>query len=354
METIFRHAKFQAPLAVWRSRISSIWRAGFRLANQYQPLSEAETATVKGGDVFFKGDALLNVGPERVQTRLIFAQPRPIVEEVDNLVVTPAGAGFVDGVLYEKYSACKPGLRLFLGAHKPVKTVSSGFFVQSEHIDTFGDWTSEYLAPLARVGGIDGPVFLPAIMTPKPYVVRDAARLGIDFTGITAPLRIEKAKVVRQPKVIRYWAREDVLALKKLLNVDAPAPAPGSMVYLSRYDEPSEVAMRSHPSLAIEAIVKARGGKVVRAGEARLEDYRALAHSAETVLLDHGSAGYNMVYWNPRRVIEFVSDAWWMNSFLMFADAAGVKDYTIIRSDFGAPGDVAARTAAALDLPIET
>ena len=37
-------------------------------------------------------------------------------------------------------------------------------FVQSEHTDTFGDWMSEYLGPLARAGAIDAPLFLPAAM----------------------------------------------------------------------------------------------------------------------------------------------------------------------------------------------
>ena len=125
------------------------------------------------------------------------------------------------------------------------------------------------------------------------------------------------------------------------------------MVYLSRYGEESEVAQRTHPNLAIEELVKARGGRVLRAAETDLADYLSAAQDAETVLLDHGSAGYNMIYWCPRRVIEFASDAWWMNSVLMFADAMGVNDYTIIRSSLGSPENVAAKTAAALDQPLE-
>ena len=354
MKSLFTHAKFQAPLATLRSRISDIWRTGFAAAGRYRPLSAADIATVKGSDVPYKGDIPLGGGNLRFQTRLRFKIPRPPYEVVDNLIVTPAGAGWKGGVLYERYSASKPGLRMLAGNHAPVKTVSEGFFIQSEHTDTFGDWTSEYLSPLARVGEINAPVFLPAAMAQRSYVQRDAKRLGIDFTAITEPLHIKKARVVRQSKVIRYWTHEELDAYRKFLNTAPPEPAPGSMVYLSRHGEASEVAVRTHPNEAVEAVVRARGGLVLRTGETDLEGYLAAANSAETVLLDHGSAGYNMVYWRAKRLIEFASDDWWMNSFVMFAHASGVRDITIIRSDLGTGEAVAAKTAAALDQPIET
>jgi hypothetical protein len=59
-----------------------------------------------------------------------------------------------------------------------------------------------------------------------------------------------------------------------------------------------------------------------------------------------------MVYWNPRRAIEFVSDDWWVNAFLFFADSIGVKDYTIICSDRGDVNDVLKRVECALDRPL--
>lgn len=194
---------------------------------------------------------------------------------------------------------------------------------------------SEYLAPLARIGAVDAPVYLPARFAAKPYVRRDAARLDIDFEPIHAPLLIEKASVVRQPKAVRYWTAEDVRALRAMLNVSPPSPEQGSLLYLSRHDEPSEVAVRSHECLLVEEMVRQRGGKVLRTGTASLEDYLKAASDVETLLFDHGSAAYNMVYWQPKRVVEFVSDDWWMNSFLFFSDAIGVHDYTIIRGDLG-------------------
>lgn len=353
MKSLLTRAEFQAPAAKFRSRISGVWRALYLLNNRYCPFTKEETATREADRVPFKGDIPIHAGSMHFQNRLVFRQARPAFEAVADLVVTPVGASWKNGILYEKYSAGKPGLRMLASANRPAREVPAGIFIQSEHTDTFGDWTSEYLAPLARLETIDAPVYLPASLASKPYVKRDSERLGIEFIAIDAPIKIRRAKVVPQPKYIRYWGAEDVAALQQLLGTNRSAPAQGSMVYLSRYGEASEVAQRTHPSLAIEELVKARGGRILRAAETDLADYLSAAQDAETVLFDHGSAGYNMIYWRPRRIIEFASDAWWMNAFLMLADAMGVNDYTIIRSSLGSPEEVAAKTAAALDLPIE-
>ncbi len=354
MAQIFNHAKFLAPVVRWRSRISSIWRAGFAIMGRYAPISASGMATKKSDDVYFKGDIPVKAGSKQMQTRLFFTQPRPAFEEVENLIVTPQGGGWKDGVFYEKYSACKPGLRMLRENIKPTHEIPSAYFIQSAHAYTFGDWFSEYLAALANLGLLDAPLCLPAKLAAKPYVQRDVKRLEIEVIVVNSPIRIGIAKVLRQPKFIRYWRETDVVQLERFLRIKPVEPVPGSIVYLSRFGEISEVAERDHPNHEIEALVKARGGYVLRTAGATLTDYIKAASSAETVLLDHGSAGYNMVYWQPRRVIEFVSDDWWLNAFLMFADAKGVKDYTIVRSDLGSPEDVAARTACALDLPIET
>lgn len=330
-----QHAKVRAPLAIARDRVGSFWRRLFGAIGRYRPLSAGETACVEGDAVSFKGDIPVHAGSAYQQQRLHFKQSRPAFETVDDLVVTPEGAGWTNGVLFEKYSASKPGLRRFIGDRRPVETAPRGFVIQSEHIDTFGDWMSEYLAPLAGVDCIDAPVFLPARFASKPYVHRDAARLNIDFRTVHAPLLIEKAFVVRQPKVVRYWTTEDTDRLRKFLKVASTQPDPGSLLYLSRHEEASEVAVRSHESLLVEEIVRQRGGMVLRTSAASLEDYLIAASNVETLLFDHGSAAYNMVYWRPKRVVEFVSDDWWMNSFLFFSDAIGVRDYTIIRGDLG-------------------
>ena len=352
MFSFFRHAKFRAPLARLRNVFGVCWRTSFAMLGRYRPMRADEMAYSVHDAVPFKGDIPQRSGGVHSQQRLSFREQRPALEAVENLIVTPLGGGWKDGTLYERYSSCRPGLRMLAGPPKPITEVDSGYFIQSEHTDTFGDWMSEYLSPLSHLESIDGPVYLPRAMADKPYVKRDAERLNINFVGVEGALLIRNAQVVRQRRCIRYWRHDDVTALRKLIAANPEAPAPGSLVYLSRHGEASEVANRTHPNLLIEALVRRRGGVVLRTSQASYEDYLNAASEAETVLFDHGSAGYNMVYWRSRRVIELVSDAWWMNSFLFFADALGIRDYSLICSDRGSPDDVASRIERALDAPI--
>lgn len=352
MNALYRHAKFQAPVAQLRDRVSSIWRGAGSVLNFYERMLSEEKEVVEGDVAPFKGDIPLGAGDTHNQISLNFARPRPVMERVENLVVTPEGAGWKDGRLVERYSASKPGLRMLAGKRRPDRVAPKGYFVQSEHTDTFGDWMSEYLSPLAHLPEITAPVYLPRALARKPYVRRDGERTGIEFTEIEAPILIRDAIVVRQQRFIRYWREKDVEALSRLLSVRAVTPKQGSMLYLSRHGEVSEVADRTHPSLMVEEIVKERGGVVLRTKDASLEKYLEAAQWAETILFDHGSAAYNMIYWSPRRAIEFASDAWWMNSFLFFANASGVKDYTLICTDRGNLDSVRDRINAALDAPI--
>jgi capsular polysaccharide biosynthesis protein len=148
-------------------------------------------------------------------------------------------------------------------------------------------------------------------------------------------MRIRQAKVLRQQKYFVHFPRNEIETLRAFLGFEQAEPAPRGIVYLSRKNEVSEVANRVYPNEIIETIVEARGGRIIRTAGAPLEEYGLAASDAETVIFDHGSAIYNSLRWRPIRVVEIVSDAWWNNAFLMFADAMGVTDYTIIRGDLG-------------------
>lgn len=316
-----------------RGRASGVIRGAMRQMGRFEPMSHGETALVRRDPVSFQGDIPIRAGEENTQYRIEFETPRPLFEDVENLIVTPDGAGWSDGVLYERYSAAPPSPRMMVRRPSPERVVETGITVQSTHADTFGDWMSEYLAPLAGLDRIDAPVFLPAFMARKSYAKRDMARTGVAYETIDAPVLIRRAKVVRQPKYMRYWSAGHVIALRRFLKASPPLPRPGSLIYLSREKEESEIAIRSHPHNEIANVIEAHGGKIIRTANAALETFVDAGAEAETVVMDHGSAGYNMLYWRPRRVIELVSDDWWINAFLFFSHAIGVRDYTIIRSD---------------------
>ena len=349
---MLRHAKIQSPLAKARSALSGVWRNIFARLGRYTSISNQRRKLVPVDEVCFRGDIPIHAGNEQKQTRLAFAQAPPPFEDVKDLVVTPIGAGFVDGVLYEKYSAEKPGLRALVSGGAPTKTIDRAYFVQAEHRDTFGDWMAEYLTPLACLGNIDAPVLLPETLAARSYVQRDMSRFDIAFDAITERTLIKNARVVRQSRFVRYWTQGETTALRSLLKADPPAPDPGSIIYLSRYGEKSNVAERTHPNLIAEKVVRAHGGKVLRTADAGLSDYLDAAQSAETVVFDHGSAGYNMIYWQPKRVIEVVTDDWWLNAFVFFADAIGVPDYGIIRSDLGGDARVEKKLKELLAAPL--
>lgn len=331
-----------------------------KLVGLYKPMSPAEKAIVQSQNpedkISFKGDAPIFIPNGKCeQIRQIYKVPRPPFETVTDLVVTPEGAGWKDGALHERYSSSIPGFRMLLSLPpRPVAEVAEGIFVQASFLGSFGDWGAEFLAGLAQLDAIDAPVFLPSRLASRSYVRRDAKRLGFEIVSVDEPLLIRKAKVVRQQKYIRFWRKEEVEQYRRLLKVDLSDPIPGSILYLSRHGDTQAVYDRTYPNAAIEAVVKDHGGMVLRTGDASLEDYLAVAQYAETLIFDHGSAAYNMLYWRPRRIIEFASDQHWMNAFVNFSDAVGVRDYTIIRSDLGSPEDVAAKTAAVLGQPIET
>lgn len=354
MRLSLSNARFQAPLAEARNRVSNIWRWLLHIAGRYRPIPRDEKAITLAETVTFKGDAPQWIeGGAMEQGRLEFCIPRPDFENVDNLVVTPKGAGWKDGVLYQRYCASEPGLRMMLDPHKPEANVDEGYFIQSAHNDTYGDWMSEYLCALARCAPITAPLYLPAEIANRSYVKRDLKTLGIEYVSIDRPTLIRKAVVLRQKKFFVHFPPEEIQQLKRFLNVDPPAARPGSVLYLSRRGERSEVADRVYPHAPVEAVVKARGGRVLLTAEASFDDYRAAAAEAETVIFDHGSAIYNALFWRTRRFIEIASTDWWNNAFLMLANAYGVKDYTIVNGV--ADGETVSRKIeTALAAPIET
>ncbi|WDI32649.1 hypothetical protein PUV54_05495 [Hyphococcus flavus] len=319
-----------------RGRIGSFFRLFFTATQRYAPFNPRDTELKLAQKIHFSGDAPVQIESRACeQGRMVFARERPESEDVKNLVVTPNGGGWVGSRCYERYSASAPGLRVLLGHRSPAEAYETGYWVQSAHKDTYGDWVSEYLSAIIRHEPLNAPLFLPAELASRPYVCRDLARLAVDFVSVDRPMKIKNATVLRQQKYFVHFRRRDVAALRKVFAPPCEPPSPGSLVYLSRYGEVSEVADRQYPNEIVERVVADCGGRVIRTADAHPETYRAAALEADTVVFDHGSAFYNALGWRPRKVIEIVSDGWWNNAFVMLADAMGIEDYTIIRGDLG-------------------
>lgn len=319
-----------------RRNVSSIWRRLFAAVGRYRPMPLMETEVLFQDRCAFKGDPPVQIlDGAHEQGRMAFRRPRPAFEEAADLVVTPSGGAWREGCFEERFSAGRPGLRRLMENRRPVEMTAEAVVIQSAHNDTYGDWVSEYLVPVLRTSPLSAPLLLPKAIAAKPFTSRDLAALGIEWRAIDRPIRIAKARVLRQQKFFVHFTVEEARLLRGFFG-EAAAPArAGGLVYLSRFGEVSDVADRRYPNSAVEKFVKSRGGCVIRTATAAREDYEAAAKHAETVIFDHGSAFYNTIGWPVRRVVELVADAWWNNAFLMLADAAGTRDYTIIRVDLG-------------------
>jgi hypothetical protein len=319
-----------------RGRIGDVWRALFTALGRYEPITSDRKDLVLSDRISFSGDVPVQIADGRhEQGRMVFRQKRPECEEAQNLVVTPSGAGWAKGRLYECYSAGAPGIRNFFKDRHAAEAVPKGYHVQSAHKDTYGDWVSEYLCAILRQEKFDAPLFLPREFAQRDYVTRDLEALGVDWRPIERPLKIKSATVLRQQKHFVHFGPADVEILGKMFSLLAAEAKKGGVIYLSRKGEISEVAQRYYPHDIIEQVVEAHGGRIIRTAKATCEDYRRAAPHAETVIFDHGSAYYNSLRWPVRRAIEIVSDDWWNNAFLMLSDARGIRDYTIIRGDLG-------------------
>ena len=285
MGFLLDHAKLQVPIAILRNHISGIWRLLFKWTGQYQPIPREELSFHLDEEIFFKGDCPLQIeGGVNVQGRMKFDVPRSVMEEVSDLLVTPQGAAWIGPMLYERYSASSPGLRMFLSRGKPQEIYKSGYFIQSVHRNTYGDWVSEYLGALARVGKLDAPLFIPENLAVKPYVQRDLSELGIEYIAIRHPIQIERAKVLRQQKHFVHFPASEIGDLRSFLQLAPQTPEPGTIVYLSRRGEGSEVAVRDYPNEIVEQFVMKRGGLVLLTKDASRGDYMRAASQAETVI----------------------------------------------------------------------
>lgn len=339
--------------AMARGAAAGVVRSVYARLGRFHPIPPEEKALKLEKTIRFKGDKPIQIkGADNIQGRMVFRNNRPLMEEVDRLVVTPLGGAWRDNQFYERYSTRAPGLRLLTENARPEKKVAYGYVIQSAHADTYGDWVSEYLGALARVERLDAPLYLPSFLTARAYAARDLAQLGVSYAPIDKPVLIEKAKVLRQQKHFVHFTPDEAAGLKKFWRPGPPSPAPGGVVYFSRHGEASEVAQRTYPSRLVEDIVAARGGHVLRTANASRETYDAAAPFAETLIFDHGSALYNAINWPVKRVVEIISDQWWNNAFLMMADALGINDYTIIRGDLG-DAHVQALLAKTLDQPLD-
>ncbi len=306
-------------------------------AGRFRDWNPGERRTLRAEPVVFRGDIPSMAGQEFNQYRLVLEHRPPLITEAAGVVYTARGMAWIDGVLERRFSFQEVGLRHILeGPGAPRRVYPAASILQSQTPCTYGDWVSEHLAALALAvtnAKIVEPLLLPGWWFAKPYVQRDLATLGIRAEPVDATVRIAQAQVVNKTRHGHYWIRDEVDAVVAAMHIERRPCEPGSALYLSRKGEKGEGPKRTINNDLTEAAMERAGVKVVRTVGLDRAAYIALAGNAETVFADHGSASYNMMYWQSRRFVELFAPDYWESAFLFLADCLGIHDYHLLKID---------------------
>lgn len=305
------------------------------LAGRYVPFSRAESAFQQAEPVAFRGDLPTSAGSEFNQYRLVYTQRREPVLWAKDIVYTPTGQAWIGSKLRRHYSIREPHLRDLLSPppRDGVPVLEKAILLQCNWPYTYGDWMSEAAITLAGIEPDGSPLVLPKFLARKSYVQADVKRLGFELVIAEHPLKLLNARIARLTHPSYCIPVEGVALFRRRLSIRPPQPRAGSILYLSRAGEASEVMAREMPHDVIEPVMRKLGAQVIHCRDWRYDDYHRLASEAETVVADLGSATFNLVQWNSRRLIQLYSNRWWDGWGLFVAKAVGISDISMICVD---------------------
>ncbi len=189
---------------------------------------------------------------------------------------------------------------------------------------------------------------MPSDLAAKPYVRAELGALGIDYRVAKPWLRIRTAHVLRKWTYLQFWDRPPVTAFRRLLAPERLAPDHGSITYLGRFDIASEGFSRRYPSEQVAEAVKAIGGTVLEQKVLNVATAASYGRTMETVIGDHGSGLLNIMFWEPKTVIELVTRDWWTANTLFVAREMGIRRYGAIYVDGLSAGEIKAKLETVL------
>ncbi|MFZ3585479.1 glycosyltransferase 61 family protein, partial [Loktanella sp. DJP18] len=309
---------------------------GLSISGRFVEVSKTEKKTAPRETVQFYGHRIGEIGDTAVhqETRLAFNATRPDYEISENLSYSENGMGWSGGRLIEKFSVHP--LRLADFRHQPQQDatiIATCAIVECDYVYSYGDWTHCYLGTILSADFPDVPVLIPRYLTEKSYVLRDLGKAKINWIATDGWTNIEHAYVLRKRNPLFYWSRHDVIAYRKAFDIEPTTPVPGSITYLGRFDLGGETIHRSFPSEVVAKYITSIGGRVVNQEDLNTETSHNYAEQAEIVIGDHGSGMLNILFWQPKTVIELVVDDWWVNNMIFTAYGMGVENFGVIRVD---------------------
>lgn len=315
------------PAVRLKNAVAAPARRALALAGFWMPNSAAALDTRQT-------DTLAVFGDKPEQRRLVYTEPRPASEQVENLLYTAEGMGVRDGRIIERYCVRAPSLPEILKTPKsPARMIAQATVIEAETPYTYGDWVGDFICSLVCAEKIIEPVIMPAFLGEKPYVRRDIAALGLAMEIADAPLLIEKASVLRKRIPSYYWGEKEVAAYRKAFHLAPRLAREGSITYLGRFGTVSESVQRDYPTEDVARIVESLGGEVFDARNSSPEIFNDMAANMETVIADQGSAIFGVMHWRTKNLIELTRRDWWHSANLFIAKGAGVENYAVIAVD---------------------
>lgn len=282
--------------------------------------------------------------------RVDLKSPPPRVEIQHDVYYSDLGMAWTSGKLHQHYSIRKPSIReaLAFPPSRGVEEIDAAYIVESDVVHTYGDWVHNYLAAVLVAYPLRHPLVMPAWLAAKPYAQAELRALGISYRTANPWVKIKTAHVLRKWTFLQFWDRPPVIAFRRLLAPERITPDPGSITYLGRYDIPTEAIARRYPSEEAAEAVKAMGGTVLEQKVLNVATAAGYGRTMETVIGDHGSGLLNIMFWEPKTVIELVTRDWWTANTLFVAREMGIRRYGAIYVDGLSAGEIKAKLETVL------
>lgn len=310
---------------------------------RYEGKAEIEKTLVPANTVQFYGHRIGNGSECSVheETRLVFKHKPPDTEVIKNLIYSETGLAWLNNRLVERFSVQPITVKgLFNSPPRKLNSIETCVVVECDFAYSYGDWTHCYLGTILSADYPDIPVLIPSHLARRDYVVRDLNRAGVRWIPAKGWTEIGEAIILRKQNPFFYWSAREADSYRKAFNVKPDTPDKKSITYFGRFNLVGETIPRPFPSGEIAEAIGKIGGRVVQQSVLTCNTAHLYEHQVETVIGDHGSGMLNILFWQPRNVIELVVGDWWVNNTLFVASSIGVKNFAVLRVDNLSGGEI--------------
>jgi hypothetical protein len=200
---------------------------------------------------------------------------------------------------------------------------------------TWGDYFLEFLMPMAWVPARPGRIVLRDSDFVAKHAWRDSGALGIECLNIPAGgLRVRSLEVVGPCQVFNNFEEANIRKMRERFPVK-PAAGSAKRLFLSRLGAVSE-NVKNPRAIANEEEVAAylgsEGFEILYPHEMDNDAIRSRIAGADVVVGCWGAAMLNLMWGQPKIVIELVSENFWSPTAVKLSLANGVGRHVALRT----------------------